>query len=66
MSAVFKTHPSLKNPVPSLFKAIATMFVGIFTFMVAAGEAAGRANAARHLYNMGYKEEAKQLMLRED
>jgi hypothetical protein len=37
-----------------------------FVAVIAFGESAGRARAASHLSNMGYYEEAKALMLREE
>jgi hypothetical protein len=42
-------------------KVLVTVFVGIIAF----GESAGRARAARELANMGLYEEAKSLMLEE-
>ena len=57
---------AFKNPLSSTFKLITTMFVGVLTFMIAAGESAGRARAAQQLHSMGYHKEAKELMLRKD
>lgn len=37
-----------------------------FVAVIAFGESAGRARAASHLSSMGYYEEAKALMLKED
>ena len=65
MAVAFR-QPTFRNPLPVILKAIGSVFVGIFTFMIAAGESAGRARAAQTLHQLGYHEEAKQLMLRKD
>jgi len=58
-------RPTFKNPLPKLFRAIGKGFIAVLMAIVAFGESAGRARAARELANMGLYEEAKALMLKE-
>ena len=59
-------RPTFKNPLPKMFKALGKVLFGIFIAIIAVGESAGRARAARELANLGMYEEAKRLMLRKD
>ena len=56
-------RPTFKNPLPKMFKALGKGFIAVLMAIVAFGESAGRARAARELANLGYYEEAKALML---
>ena len=53
---------AFKNP----FYSIGIVLAGIWTGMIAMGEQAGRSRAASELARMGYYDEAKQLMLKQD
>ena len=59
-------QPTFKNPLPKMFRALGKGLFGMFMAIVAFGESAGRARAARELANLGYYEEAKALMLGKD
>ena len=59
-------QPTFKNPLPKMFKALGKGFIAVLMAIVAFGESAGRARAARELANLGMYEEAKRLMLRKD
>jgi hypothetical protein len=65
MSVTYR-QPTFINPLPRIFKAIGKGFVAVLMGIIAFGESAGRARAARELANMGRYEEAKSLILRED
>ena len=65
MAVAFR-QPTFKNPLPALGKFVVTGLMTIFVGMIAMGETAGRARAARELANMGRYEEAKALILRKD
>ena len=60
------THTSFYNITCKVCTVIRNVLITIFVGMVALGESAGRARAARELANMGRYEEAKALMLRKD
>jgi len=64
--AVAYRQPTFKNPLPYIFKWISSVAIGIFVGMIAIGENAGRARAAAELARLGYMEEAKRIMLRQD
>ena len=53
---------AFKNP----FMAVGTVLAGIWMGMLAMGEQAGRSRAAAELARMGYYDEAKSLMLKEN
>ena len=59
-------QPTFKNPLPKMFRALGKGFIAVLMGIVAFGESAGRARAARELANQGYYEEARNLMLRKD
>ena len=59
-------QPTFKNPLPKIFRALGKGFIAVLMAMVAFGESAGRARAARELANHGMYEEARNLMLRKD
>lgn len=61
--AIALRQPTFKNPLPKMFKALGKGFIAVLMAIVAFGESAGRARAARELANLGYYEEAKALML---
>ena len=63
MAVAFR-QPTFKNPLPALGKFVVTGLMTIFVGMIAMGETAGRARAARELANMGMYDEAKKLMLK--
>lgn len=60
------THTSFYNVTCKVCNVIRKAVVAFFIGMIALGESAGRARAARELANMGRYEEAKALMLRKD
>jgi hypothetical protein len=60
------THTSFYNITCKICTVIRNVLVTFFVGMIALGESAGRARAARELANMGHYEEAKALMLRKD
>ena len=63
MSAIAQTYWTFTCKVCDVIrKALVTALMAIVAF----GESAGRARAARELAHMGRYEEAKSLMLRED
>ena len=64
--AIALRQPTFKNPLPKLFKAIGKGFIAVLMGIMAFGESAGRARAAAELHRLGYTEEARRLMLRED
>ena len=53
---------AFKNP----FYSVGLVLAGIWAGMIAMGEQAGRSRAASELARMGYYEEARRIMLRED
>ena len=57
------THTSFYNITCKICTVIRKALVTAFIAVVAFGESAGRARAARELANMGLYEEAKALML---
>ena len=57
------THTSFYNVTCKVCVAIRNVLVNSFKAMIRAQEAAGRARAAHHLANMGYYDEAKNVML---
>ena len=57
------THTSFYNITCKICTVIRKALVTAFIAVVAFGESAGRARAARELANMGLYEEAKSLML---
>ena len=59
-------QPTFKNPLPKIFRALGKGFIAVLMAMVAFGESAGRARAARELANQGLYEEARNLMLGKD
>ena len=65
MAVAFR-QPTFENPLPKLFKVIGKGLLAVFIGIIALGESAGRARAARELANMGRYEEAKALILRKD
>ena len=65
MAVAFR-QPKFRNPLPIIGRIIVTGLMTIFPGMIAMGESAGRARAAKQLANMGYHEEAKAIMLRQD
>ena len=64
--AVAYRQPTFVNPLPKVFKAIGKGLFAVFVGIIAFGESAGRARAAAELARMGYMDEAKSLILRED
>ena len=60
------THTSFYNITCKVCTVIRNALITVFVGMIALGESAGRARAARELANMGRYEEAKALMLRKD
>jgi hypothetical protein len=61
--AVAYRQPTFKNPLPTIFKWIASVAMGIFVGMIAMGEQAGRSRAAAELARQGYMDEARAIML---
>ena len=59
-------QPTFQNPLPKMFRALGKGFIAVLMSIVAFGESAGRARAARELANRGMYEEARNLMLRKD
>ena len=59
-------QPTFKNPLPKIFKVLGKGFIAVLMAIVAFGESAGRARAARELANLGMYEEARNLMLGKD
>ena len=59
-------QPTFQNPLPKMFRALGKGFIAVLMAIVAFGESAGRARAARELANLGMYEEARNLMLRKD
>ena len=59
-------QPTFKNPLPKMFRALGKGFIAVLMAIVAFGESAGRARAARELANLGMYDEARNLMLRKD
>jgi len=64
--AVTYRQPTFVNPLPKFFNLISKGFLAVFIGIIAFGESAGRARAAAELARMGYMDEAKSLILRED
>ena len=64
--AVAYRQPTFKNPLPAILKAAGTALVAVLAVLMAVGDSVGRSRAAHHLAMMGYHEEAKRLMLKED
>ena len=62
MAVAFR-QPTFKNPLPYIFKGIASVAMSIFVGMIAMGEQAGRSRAAAELSRQGYHDEAKALIL---
>ena len=62
MAVAFR-QPTFKNPLPYIFKGIASVAMGIFVGMIAMGEQAGRSRAAAELARQGYMDEARAIML---
>ena len=60
------THTSFYNVTCKVCVVLRNALVAFFVGIIALGESAGRARAARELANMGRLEEAKALMLRKD
>ena len=60
------THTSFYNITCKVCDVIRNVLVTVFVGIIAFGESAGRARAARELANMGLYEEAKSLMLKKD
>jgi len=60
------THTSFYNVTCKICTVLRNALIAFFVGMIALGENAGRAKAARELANMGRLEEAKELMLRKD
>ena len=60
------THTSFYNVTCKVCVVLRNALIAFFVGMIALGESAGRARAARELANMGRLEEAKALMLRKD
>jgi len=60
------THTSFYNVTCKLCVVLRNALIAFFVGMIALGESAGRARAARELANMGRLEEAKALILRRD
>lgn len=60
------THTSFYNITCKICTVLRKALVTAFVAVIAFGESAGRARAARELANMGRYEEAKALMLRKD
>lgn len=65
MTVAFR-QPTFRNPLPTIFKWINSVAMGIILGMIAAGEQAGRSRAAAELARMGYYDEAKRIMLKKD
>ena len=65
MAVAFR-QPTFKNPLPAIFKGVVKFLAGALAVCITITESAGRARAAHQLHIMGYREEAKQLMLRQD
>lgn len=65
MTVAFR-QPTFRNPLPTIFKWIGSVAMGIILGMIAAGEQAGRSRAAAELARMGYYDEAKRIMLKKD
>jgi hypothetical protein len=65
MAVAFR-QPTFRNPLPALFKGIGKFLAGALAVCITVTESAGRARAAHQLHLLGYHEEAKQLMLRQD
>jgi len=59
-------RPTFQNPLPKMFRALGKGSIAVLMAIVAFGESAGRARAARELANLGMYEEARNLMLRKD
>ena len=60
------THTSFYNVTCKLCVVLRNALIAFFVGMIALGESAGIARAARELANMGRLKEAKALMLRKD
>lgn len=59
-------QPTFKNPLSKIFRALGKGFIAVLMAMVAFGESAGRARAARELANQGLYKEAHALMTGKD
>jgi len=60
------THTSFYNITCKVCDVIRKALMTAFVAVIAFGESAGRARAAAELARMGYMDEAKALILRED
>lgn len=60
------THTSFYTVTCKICTLIRNALIAFFVGMIALGESAGRARAARELANMGRYDEAKALMLQKD
>jgi len=60
------TYSGFYNITCKVCTVLRKALVAFFNGVIALGESAGRARAARELANMGRHEEAKTLMLRKD
>lgn len=62
MAVAFR-QPTFRNPLPTIFKWVGSVAMGIFVGMIAMGEQAGRSRAAAELARQGYMDEARAIML---